>query len=289
MRITGIYLSQCILAIYIFSYYSIKKDFKLLFSNLILVAVLSSFILIGQTKLSINIWPIKLFQSIGLVSAGDRDYQNGFDAVFYSKGIGLSATVTDFASHLWILVFLARTKVVRLFSVIVFSINQSLSGVLGFIISIISKRTIFVIVCLIFLPFIFFRLNFIGLIQGDNSLLSRFIVWDKSVNLWIQNPILGVGLGSNIDLLRTVNGYFLDFPFADIRIAIHSVFFDLLSGTGFIGISLYFLFLFKTFRKAEGVLKLAFLYSIVFALLNNSHYMNYDLVTIGALICAGNE
>ena len=124
-----------------------------------------------------------------------------------------------------------------------------------------------------------FQINSLVISLEGDSLVSRVVVWSRSLGLWFKYPFFGVGIGNVQNMLSSQAGLF-EFR-SDFQVAVHSWFWDILAGTGAIGISLFILGLIQIWQlpvedKIEKVLFYTFFGQMVFGLVNNTFYMQVD-------------
>ena len=310
-----IYLSGCLLMYAV--YYLLQLDntniYKL-YNIFFIFSVFSSFLLILQTKFNLGIFFHQLFSSIGLAEGGLKHSND----LLFSRGIGMSITVTDFASHNFLAFFFGilnlkkvngLTKVIWFFGILFLSyaiyINNSSAAHLAILLSLLyyySKKFNMVITLIILFFILSFIPNLINYINQvslggkefySESIISRIYMWAKSLQLFSQYPIFGAGFGGHLDKISAVDPFFfVNYEYGSLTI--HSWFFDILSASGIIGILIFSSFLFQVFKLSRilvlydnqlfKVLELTFISYIIFGLFSNLHYMTYNIFFITGVI-----
>lgn len=108
-------------------------------------------------------------------------------------------------------------------------------------------------VALIFLPHGWYeRMHSIGHYEQDASALGRFDAWKFNWRLALDHPLTGGGfvIGTDPNLFHHY------VPTASTNRAAHSIYFQVLGETGFVGLGIYLMLLLASFRAASNVLRL---------------------------------
>jgi hypothetical protein len=313
---TYIYLTGLMLLItiiYIMIEYRINVE--IVFKTYLFLSLLSSFVLLAQTIGGANAYLFDLAAKTGLADPNES-IVHGRD-LLQKRGSGLSLTITDFASHNFIALYYAfyqfrendgLNKIYYLISLVVISIavwvNDSSAAILGVGIAILSIVAIkkhvklrFILATFILGLILPHAIKFIldATIWGQeyygSPIVSRFYIWSKALSVFMQSPVIGAGLGNNLQSMHELGPlFFVNFYSADI--AIHSWIFDILSALGLIGLLIYIIFITnimkqiieikKSNTKHGSILFLVLISNLVFGLFSNIHYMTYEYYLLAA-------
>lgn len=85
-------------------------------------------------------------------------------------------------------------------------------------------------------------------LEADQRLLARFTSWNISWRSFLQNPIIGYGMGSSGDTLLQLYNY-------KTHITAHNLFLKILHETGLIGLLVYFAIFVAYFKTAYQLLR----------------------------------
>jgi len=89
------------------------------------------------------------------------------------------------------------------------------------------------------------RLETIGSYQEDGSAMGRIKAWGTAVEMALDHPVLGVGAGS----VNSAYGRLYRKASDPVRwISTHSIYFKTLAEYGFIGVSIYILLIYSTWK-----------------------------------------
>jgi probable O-glycosylation ligase (exosortase A-associated) len=99
------------------------------------------------------------------------------------------------------------------------------------------------------------RMSTISTYEQDASVMGRFNAWGMAFNLAKDRPFVGGGF--EIAEIGTFARYApdRDFPVSDMPRAAHSIYFQALGEHGFVGLGLYLLFAFLTWRSGDWIIR----------------------------------
>lgn len=91
--------------------------------------------------------------------------------------------------------------------------------------------------------------------ESEGSFQTRLAAWETSFNLAVTYPILGGGL----TVIENPSVYVTHRPVGDTATTrtAHSIYFQILGDQGFVGLTIYLLFLYTGWRNSSIVLRIA--------------------------------
>ena len=135
--------------------------------------------------------------------------------------------------------------------------------------------------------------------QGTDTVRIRYALWQAGWRMWLDNPIMGVGIGNFPNNLSKYASDLL--PFRYLADGAHNMYVAVLSETGLIGLIFFvsmFLFSLKDLSKSSNsengkIANFARLWSLIIMLVllagitKHDHYDKFNWITIGisASIC----
>jgi hypothetical protein len=318
---TYIYLSGFALLLTVTYVLTISEiDIKAVYNTYLTVSVISSVFLLLQTLGGVDIFLFDIIAKLGLADPNESIVHGR--ELLQRRGNGISLTITDFASHNFLAIFYAYSRIQRVKKVqrIIYSaalfillwavwVNSTSAAFLAIGLALvvlysinnaIKTRMIIVLVTFILiLPQLYTFLitaSTWGQEYYGSPVVSRLYVWSKALKIFSYSPVIGVGLGKNIQMMPQFDPLFY-VNFGSVNISVHSWFFDILSALGIVGIALYLRFLTNIFKqillinswdpKDGQILLLSFISYLVLGLFSNVHYMTYEYFLMAGFVYAG--
>lgn len=110
----------------------------------------------------------------------------------------------------------------------------------------------------------FERMNTIKTADEDSSFMGRVISWKFSILMAMQSPLFGGGFDSTAygltqnQLMRNWSALdFIQTPYPETSHVAHSIYFQVLGDLGFLGLFVYLMMLFRTYRNFKSIGNLA--------------------------------
>jgi O-antigen ligase len=267
---------------------------------------------------------LSIFQVSDQLNALGLADLNIYDVAAYSadsKRIqGMSSSIHNFSVSLILGFFIAyfnkdrfrfKSYYYATLIIIIFALflNNTLTAALGILIAFsynfLQKKNIrknkrgkivFKLILILSIPSYFFVTIYLSSyeIESLNTFSARIISWDRGIQMFLDNPIWGVGPGNYKGLLRDYKGFYFNSNYG-IEQEPHSIIIALLSQFGILGFVFYSAFVIKSLKinmnaytKKYYIIARTTLIAILFKSLTGNEFLLLYILMLSTILITGN-